>query len=409
LNFEEFHFPPTLQAGIKGQGYVSPTPIQEQTIPPIREGKDLIGLAQTGTGKTAAFALPILEHLMKSQRGRVNALIVCPTRELAEQTAQCFNDLGQFTKLHAIPIYGGVGMDQQVRGLRTGTEIVVACPGRLLDHAWKGTIDLSHVEILVIDEADRMFDMGFQPDIRNIIKCLTSKPQTLLFSATMPPDIKKLVHEVLQNPVTIQIGETRPANSVSHYLYPVTQDKKTQLLVNLLRDTATDSVLIFTRTKMRADRVMLALRKSGFKAACLQGNMTQGARQAAMEGFRTGFYKILVATDIAARGIDVKGIELVINFDLPDDAENYVHRIGRTGRAGMEGRAISIATPDQADQVQAIERIVRSQITIAQHPEIETQTLYRAPAAGSGRRPMGGGGRSFVNKSFARGGRRRFR
>ena len=255
MSFETFNFHPSIMAGVRALGYLSPTPIQVQSIPPIMQGRDLIGLAQTGTGKTAAFVLPILQRLLRGPRGRIRALIISPTRELAEQTCEAVNELGKQTGLRSIAIYGGVSMDQQTRRLRSGVEIAVACPGRLLDHLWKGTVCLSDLEVLVIDEADRMFDMGFLPDIRSILRCVMKPRQTLLFSATMPDDIRRLVQEVLHDPVTVQIGRTLPATTVSHALYPVEQHLKTALLKELLRKTNTESVLVFTRTKHRAERV----------------------------------------------------------------------------------------------------------------------------------------------------------
>ncbi|MDO8689291.1 MAG: DEAD/DEAH box helicase, partial [Dehalococcoidia bacterium] len=332
MNFETFNLSPDIMAGVRGAGYTTPTPIQLQSIPPIMEGNDVIGLAQTGTGKTAAFVLPILHRLQKSPRGRIGALIISPTRELAEQTCETVDELGRRTGLRSIAIYGGVGMDQQIQRLRRGVEIAVACPGRLLDHVWKGTINLSEVEVLVIDEADRMFDMGFLPDIRNILKCLTKPKQTLLFSATMPKDIRRLVQDVLRDPVTVQIGLSAPAATVSHALYPVKQHLKTGLLLELLYQIETESVLVFTRTKYRAERVSQQLRAAGFRATSLQSNLSQPRRRAALDGFRNGTFKVLVATDIAARGIDVLGISHVINYDMPESIDAYTHRIGRTGR-----------------------------------------------------------------------------
>lgn len=240
MSFEIFNFHPGIMAGVRALGYMTPTPIQMKSIPPIMQGRDVIGLAQTGTGKTAAFVLPLLQRLLPGPRGRVRALIISPTRELAEQTCEAISRLGRQTGLRTIAIYGGVSMEQQVRGLRSGSEIAVACPGRLLDHIWKGTIDVSHIEVLVIDEADRMFDMGFLPDIRSILRCLINPRQTLLFSATMPDDIRHLVHDVLHHPVTVQIGRTVPATTVSHTLYPVKHHLKTALLIEILRHTKTE-------------------------------------------------------------------------------------------------------------------------------------------------------------------------
>ncbi|MGC2049084.1 MAG: DEAD/DEAH box helicase, partial [Gallionella sp.] len=304
----------------------------------------------------------ILERLLKGPRGRVRALIVAPTRELAEQIHVSIVALGRDTKLRSATVYGGVGVNPQIQKLRAGVEIVVACPGRLLDHLNQKTIDLSHVEILVLDEADRMFDMGFLPDIRKIIKHLPVRRQTLLFSATMPDDIRKLVREVQHDPVTVQIGHAAPANTVSHALYPVEQHLKTALLMELLKHTDTESILIFTRTKHRAKRIGQQLEKAGFKAASLQGNLSQNKRQAALDGFRDGSYQILVATDIAARGIDVSSISHVINYDIPDTADAYTHRIGRTGRAAKTGDAFTFITREDEPLVKSIERVLGEKI-----------------------------------------------
>ena len=362
--------------GIRSQGYTTPTPIQLKAIPPIMEGRDILGLAQTGTGKTAAFVLPILQRLLQGPRGQVRALILSPTRELAEQTCQAIDDLGRQTGLRSLAIYGGISMVQQIDGLRNGIEIAVACPGRLLDHIWKGTIDLSHVEVLVIDEADRMFDMGFLPDIRSILKCLLTQRQTLLFSATMPDDIRHLVKEVLFNPVTIQIGRTVPALTVSHALYPVMQQRKTALLIEVLRRLETESVLVFTRTKHRAERIMQQLQRAGFRAASLQGDLSQGRRQAALDGFRDGSVKILVATDIAARGLDVLSISHVINYDMPETTDAYTHRIGRTGRVDKNGDALTFITGEDTAMVRALERILNAPLERRKLPGFD----YMAPA-----------------------------
>jgi ATP-dependent RNA helicase RhlE len=360
MNFETFNFHPSVMAGVRALGYSVPTPIQLQAIPPIMQGRDVIGLAQTGTGKTAAFVLPILERLRQNQRGCVRALIISPTRELAEQTSEVINGLGSRTRLRSVAIYGGVSMEQQTRELRSGADIIVACPGRLLDHLWKGTISLSELEILVIDEADRMLDMGFLPDVRNILACIMNKRQTLLFSATMPVGIRRLAREILQDPVTVQTGRTLPAKTVSHALYPVRQHLKTALLKEILRKTKTDSVLIFTRTKHRAERVAQQLIRAGYQVTSLQGNLPQHRRQAALEGFRTGSIKILVATDIAARGIDVLSISHVINYDMPESTDNYIHRIGRTGWVNKNGDALTFVTSADADKISALERLLEA-------------------------------------------------
>jgi ATP-dependent RNA helicase RhlE len=360
MDFETFNLHPSVMAGVRALGYTTPTPIQLQAIPPIMQGRDVIGLAQTGTGKTAAFALPILHRLRLNPRDCVRALIISPTRELAEQTCEVINELGSKTGLRSVAIYGGVGMEQQTRELRRGAEIVVACPGRLLDYLWKGTVSLSDLEILVIDEADRMFDMGFLPDVRNILACIMNKRQTLLFSATMPENIRRLAREILHDPVTIQIGRTMPAKTVSHALYPVQQHLKTALLKEILSKTKTESVLIFTRTKHRAERVAEQLIGAGYQVTSLQGNLPQHRRQAALEGFRTGSIKILVATDIAARGIDVLSISHVINYDMPETTDNYIHRIGRTGRVNKNGDALTFVTSADTDKISALERLLNT-------------------------------------------------
>ncbi|MDP2718358.1 MAG: DEAD/DEAH box helicase [Dehalococcoidia bacterium] len=358
MNFETFNFHTSVMAGVHALGYTIPTPIQLQAIPPILQGRDVIGLAQTGTGKTAAFVLPILERLRSGPRGGVRALIISPTRELAEQTCEVIDGLGCKTQLRGVTIYGGVSMTQQIRALHGKPEIVVACPGRLLDHLWKGTINLSGLEILVIDEADRMFDMGFLPDVRNILSCIMHKRQTLLFSATMPDNIRRLAREILHDPVTIQIDHTLPIKTVSHFLYPVQQHLKTTLLKEILNKTKTDSVLVFTRTKHRAERVTQQLVREGYRVTSLQGNLSQGQRQAALTGFRNGSIKILVATDIAARGIDVLSISHVINYDMPETTDDYVHRIGRTGRVEKNGDALTLVTGEDGDRIRAIERLL---------------------------------------------------
>ncbi len=360
MSFEIFNLHPSIMAGVRMLGYTKPTPIQRRVIPLIMQGSDVIGLAQTGTGKTAAFILPILQHLLQKPGGGVRVLVISPTRELAEQTCEVTNRLAQQTGMRSISIYGGVSMIRQVQELNSGVEIAIACPGRLLDHIWKSTIDLSHVEILVIDEADRMFDMGFLPDIRNILKCLIGQRQTLLFSATMPEDIRLLVKDILHNPVTVQIGNTAPANTVSHALYPVKQHLKTALLVQLLRQTKTESVIVFTRTKHRTERVMQQLKRVGFRAASLQGNLSPYQRQSAIDGFRDGTVKILVATDIAARGIDVLSISHVINYDMPQSTDAYTHRIGRTGRVEKKGDAFTFITYSDNEMVHELESVLQT-------------------------------------------------
>jgi len=362
VTFDQFNLHPRIAAGVRGLAYTTPTPIQAQAIPPILAGRDVMGLAQTGTGKTAAFALPILQRLMQGPRGRVRALVVAPTRELAEQIHESFGALGKETGLRSVTLYGGVGMQPQVQKLRSGAEIVVACPGRLLDHIGQGTVDLSGLEVLVLDEADHMFDMGFLPDVRRILRHVPARRQTLLFSATMPDDIRSLAHEALTDPVTVQVDRIAPAATVSHALYPVPQHLKTPLLFEWLKRTETTSVLIFTGTKYRAKRLGEKLAQLGYSATSLQGNLSQNRRQEALDGFRDGVYKIMVATDIAARGIDVSRVSHVINYDMPTTAEAYTHRIGRTGRASRTGAALSLVTGEDEAMVRAIERMIGTRI-----------------------------------------------
>ena len=377
MNFESFNFHPSVMAGVRALGYSVPTPIQLQAIPLIMQGRDVIGLAQTGTGKTAAFALPILERLRSNPRRCVRALIISPTRELAEQTCEVINDLGSRTGLRSIAVYGGVSMEWQIRGVASGAEIVAACPGRLLDHLWKGTISLSEIEVLVIDEADRMFDMGFLPDVRNILRCILHRHQTLLFGATMPAAIRRLAHEILHEPITVQVDRQLPAKTVSHTLYPVQQHLKTNLLKEVLNRTTTESVLVFTRTKHRAQRVAQQLVRDGYRVTSLQGDLPQNRRQAALEGFRNGSIKILVATDIAARGIDVLSISHVINYDMPESTDDYIHRIGRTGRVEKNGDAITFVTSADADKISALERLLNAPLERLTLPGFD----YARPAA----------------------------
>jgi ATP-dependent RNA helicase RhlE len=347
---------------VKAAGYITPTPIQRQAIPHVLEGRDVLGLAQTGTGKTAAFVLPILQRLAQGEKRQVRALILAPTRELAEQTHQAILSLGKQSRIRSISIYGGVGKSGQIASLRRGVEIIVACPGRLLDHIDDGSVNLSRVEVLVLDEADRMCDMGFMPDIRRILLHLPANRQTLFFSATMPSDIRSLADSILKNPVPVQVGSMAPVETVSHAIYPVSNQQKSDLLLAILRQTPAGRVLIFTRTKHRAQSLALHLQKHQYRVSALQGNMTQNRRQAAIDGFRNGKYDILVATDIAARGIDISQISHVINFDMPDTADAYTHRIGRTGRAHQIGEAFSFAAHTDAAMVREIEKVLGSRI-----------------------------------------------
>ena len=357
MSFQEFSLHPQVLAGVKSVGFTKPTPIQEQAIPVALQGRDLLGLAQTGTGKTAAFALPILHRLATTQAKRgVRCLVLAPTRELAEQILQSFRELGQHLGIKSIAIYGGVSKGPQLAGLRRGAQIVVACPGRLLDHVSQKDIDLTGIEVLVLDEADTMCDMGFMPDVRRILDHVPAKRQTLFFSATMPTEIRTLAVKILKDPEMVQIGMIAPAKTVSHALYPVPDKKKRDLLLALLQQTATGRALVFTRTKHRARTLAMELAKNSFRVAALQGNMSQNARQQAMDGFRAGKFDILVATDIAAHGIDVPEVSHVINFDFPNTADTYTHRIGRTGRAEQTGEAFTLAGAEDGNMIRDVER-----------------------------------------------------
>ncbi|PLX41341.1 MAG: RNA helicase [Deltaproteobacteria bacterium] len=362
MSFKSLQLHEKIASNIKRAGYEQPTPIQAASIPMALSGQDILGIAETGTGKTAAFVLPILQRLINGPRNKVRALIVAPTRELAEQIHESIAELGRKTGLRSMTIYGGVGFQPQVDKLRRGFEIVVACPGRLLDHAGRKTINLSGVEVLVLDEADRMFDMGFLPEVRKIAKLLPEARQTLLFSATMPNEVRHLADEVLKNPETVKVSQTAMADTVRHSLFPVDKNKKGALLLELLATTDTKSVLIFTRTKHLAQRIAEKLAKKGHKATSLQGNLSQNRRQAAMKGFKDGTYTILVATDIAARGIDIATVSHVINYDMPRTVEDYTHRTGRTGRARRSGDAFSMITGDDRAVVRQIEKILRAKI-----------------------------------------------
>ncbi len=357
MTFKSFSFHPQINSGISSAGYDNPTSIQTQTIPSILQGKDVLGLAQTGTGKTAAFVLPILQHLMNGPRGKLRALILSPTRELAEQTHQTIKQLGRQTGLRSITIYGGVSSSSQIRALRNGVDIVVACPGRLLDLKEQRAVQLSNVEILVMDEADHMFDMGFLPSIRKIISFLPERRQTLLFSATMPIEIRKLANEMLHNPLTVEIGISQPLESINHAMYTVDQSSKLDTLFYLLRESGNGQILVFTRTKHRAKKLASQLSQLGLSTTSLQGNLSQSKRDQAMDLFRRGRVKIMVATDIAARGIDVSQVSHVINYDIPDTVDAYTHRTGRTGRMERLGTALSLVTRDDFQMIRTIERV----------------------------------------------------
>jgi len=338
------------------QGHDRPTPIQVRALPPALAGQNVIGLAQTGTGKTAAFVLPIVQRLMQEQASDPRALIITPTRELAVQIMRVGTHLSQHTGLRCMALYGGVPIASQERALRNGVDIVVACPGRLCDHLNRGTIHLHAVQTWVLDEGDRMLDMGFLPDIHRILTYLPTERQTLVFSATCPAALSKQVSRMAPDAVRVQIGPTQPAQTIAHALYPVEAHRKTALLLALLHQHDRGSILVFTRTKHRANRVLKQIKQAGHQAACLHSNRTQKQRQTALDDFRSGTVRVLVATDIAARGIDVQQISHVINYDVPDTSDAYIHRIGRTGRAERNGAAFTLITPNDSTQVSAIER-----------------------------------------------------
>ena len=358
MSFDSFNLHPLISAGVVSAGYTTPTSIQSKSIPPILEGHDLLGLAQTGTGKTAAFVLPILQRLLVGPRGRLRALILAPTRELAEQTHAAIQVLGRKTGLRSLTLYGGVSALPQVKALRAGAEIAVACPGRLLDLMAQKAVSLSAVEVLVIDEADRMFDMGFLPDIRRILAALPPRRQTLLFSATMPAEIRSLATDGLHQPVTVEVGARRPVETVSHAIYPIEPERKYDTLLALVSQAGNGQVLVFTRTKHRAKKLALQLSKAGLAAKSLQGNLSQNQRQEVMDGFRNGRVKVMVATDIASRGIDVSQISHVINYDMPDTADAYTHRIGRTGRMARQGTALTLVTREDLPTLRTIEHLL---------------------------------------------------
>jgi len=384
-SFDALGLAEPLQRALKNEGYLEPTPIQAKAIPLLIEGKDLLGIAQTGTGKTAAFALPILHRLsmQRVQRSprRPHALILAPTRELAGQINERFRAYGRGLSLRTAVVFGGVGQGQQVKALAQGVDVLIATPGRLLDLHAQRHVSFDAVSILVLDEADRMLDMGFIRDVRKIVAACRKERQTLLFSATMPPDIAKLASEVLRNPVRIDVSPATVAvDRIDQKVYFVPTLAKRALLTELLADPAMDRVLIFTRTKRGADRVCKFLRQDGLIAEAIHGNKAQNARTRALEAFRSGKARILVATDIAARGIDVPSISHVINYELPNEPESYVHRIGRTARAGAGGTAFSFCDPTERAHLRAIEGLTRSPLSVVGH------RLSHSQPAANGRR-----------------------
>lgn len=400
MKFVDYKFDAKIESQILAKGYEVPTPIQQKAIPEILAGKDVMGLAQTGTGKTAAFVLPMLQKFLHGHKGHLRGLIIAPTRELAEQINKYITDLGKRTGLRSVTLYGGVSKGMQIKELKRGVDIAVVCPGRLLDHIGDPGIDLSKIEVLVLDEADQMFDMGFLPSIKEILKHVPVKRQTLMFSATMPHDIRTLAHAILKNPATIEVGHTQPLGTITHTAFPVSQHLKTDLLLELLNRTATQSVLIFTRTKHRAKSLSDKLQKKGFRAESLQGNLSQNRRQEVLDGFRGGKTDILVATDIAARGIDISKVSHVINYDFPDTPESYTHRIGRTGRASRSGDAYSFITGEDSFTMRLVEKKMGEPIKTRMLENFDYKTASNPMESDSG------GGRRF-SSSFR--GRESFR
>lgn len=360
--FARFHLASSIQRGIAAAGFVEPRPIQVQTIPSALEGRDILGLAQTGTGKTAAFALPILDHLLATRKPGPSALIVAPTRELASQINDDIRNLARFTPLKTAMIFGGVSNRPQRQALRAKPDILIACPGRLLDLFGQNIVQLDRIEILVLDEADHMFDMGFLPDLRRILAALPSQRQNLLFSATMPVEIRTLANQILQTPHVVELTHSRPASTIQHALYEIDQSQKFGLLQRLLCEDDFVAAIVFTRTKHRAKRLAQQLSRSGRRAIALQGNMTQNQRHRAMDGFRHHAFDILVATDIAARGLDVAQVSHVVNFDMPATPDAYTHRIGRTGRSEREGKAYTFVSAEDAALVRAVEHRIGASI-----------------------------------------------
>ncbi len=371
--FESLQLHPDLLRGIKDLGFIRPTPIQAQAIPAILAGRDVIGCAQTGTGKTAAFVLPILHRLLHGPgRGRVRALAVAPTRELALQSMEHLRALSRYVPLKGAAIFGGVPMDPQIQALARGLDIISATPGRLLDHVYEGRIDFGDLQVLVLDEADRMLDMGFLPDIRRIIRLLPARRQNLLFSATMPDPILQLAREILHDPVTIQIGtRATPAVGIRHAVYPVPRRLKTALLLKLLGNPELSSVLVFTRTKIASSKLAHHLERQGVRVSVLHGDLSQSQRLRALERFRHGRSQVLVATDIAARGLDIDEISHVINYDVPNTPEDYIHRIGRTARAEATGDAFTLLDQEEEPQIRDIERTLNRTLPRVTLPQFD--------------------------------------
>jgi ATP-dependent RNA helicase RhlE len=402
MGFSKFGLSQAMIEGVKAMGYTEPTPIQLRAIPLVLEGRDVIGSAQTGTGKTAAFALPILSQL-GHHKSQPRLLVLEPTRELAAQVETAIRDFARFTDLRVVVVFGGVGYGLQRENLRKGVDIIVATPGRLLDLVEQGDCKLDHIQFLVLDEADRMLDMGFLPDVRRILDRCPRNRHTSLFSATVPPEIETLIQWAMKNPETIEIGARRtPAETVKHVIYPVSDSQKTDLLLELLKRVNFDSVIVFCRTKHGADRVAHLLKRNNHAVAVLHSNRTQREREQALRGFRDGRYEVLVATDIAARGLDIADVSHVINYDVPQHPEDYIHRIGRTGRMEATGDAFTLMVAEDSRHVFAIERFISQKI-----PRLKLENFnYRYTALFEEGKPgkPDMGGRNRVTGARVRGG-----
>ncbi len=417
--FDRFGLKEVLLRGIRDAGFEEPRPIQDKTIPAGLKGRDVLGLAQTGTGKTAAFALPLLDRLLNDRRRGPRALVLAPTRELASQITAEMRLLSKHTGMKVITVYGGVSVVNQIKALKKGPEVVVGCPGRVLDLLQRRVLRLDQVETVVLDEADHMFDLGFLPDIRKILGALPERRQNLLFSATMPKDIRRLADELLRDPLVVELADAAPATTVDHALYLIAEQRKRALLEHLLKSDECDSAIVFTRTKHRARRLAEQLSKAGHRAVGLQGNMSQSQRDRAMRGFRQRNYDILVATDVAARGIDVKDVSHVINYDVPNTPEAYTHRIGRTGRSEQEGVACTFVTSSDRAWVAATERMIGSPIArrqvegfVADFEDKPAPKQHRQAPRRSGHKPGGhkpGGRKPSGRNTGSRQGRSRRR
>lgn len=395
MSFSQLKLCPEILKAIKDEGYETPTPVQAQAIPYILEGRDMLAGAQTGTGKTAGFTLPMLEILSKTPpakpKRRIRALILTPTRELAAQVGESVKTYGKYLTLKSTIIFGGVGINPQITALKNGVDILIATPGRLLDHVGQGTVDLGRVEIFVLDEADRMLDMGFIKDIKRVIEKLPKKRQNLLFSATYSDEIKALANSLLKNPAEVEVARRNTSSElVAQSVYLVDCKRKSALLLKLITDNKWEQVLVFTRTKHGANKLSEYLEKSKISSAAIHGNKSQGARTKALDDFKKGKVKVLVATDIAARGIDIDALPHVVNFELPNISEDYVHRIGRTGRAGCEGEAVSLVCVDEAEYLKGIEKLIKKEIPKRIMEGFEPDPLIKAEPISRG----GGGGRS---------------